>query len=701
MEKYNIMPQEAFRGLTLKDPKFILSYMLDVSEANRRNPNRALLVPVSFIPKEAPVDRVVKDFGKLFTGSGRCRAFSLPADQAILRNMGNFLPSSQLPDSKAIRELSFDGYVCAGSAVVLACSQTDPPNFMPRSMTPKDADLFIHYDPSEKTDRSIEDRCLEIYRRLLNEMTDIVKIALGKVVHPDPNDSDYRQDYQYTITRRSEYCTTIMCAEFNVEETQIIQRAYTSATATVVGFDQMCCRGFFDGKMIYFTIEAALCLYFGINPVDWRCESPSHLDRVIKYEKYGFTPIFPGLPFNLGIELSNKTSNTGISSVSYILPSCYLTRDPESSSYRYRPDGKDRYGKNIVFPIPLKLINKKRYGFHPTIINENNHPTLELYRHPSKESDYDMGEESDYDKEQMASYYRALTMLIKAKFNFLPVFAYWPNEVLDKCHIPPIRMLLEKTYGGSFPEFYFGSGEIVRLESELSQLRSKYRGHYRSKLKILNKAEKLQALELESRIEQLLDERCQELETEYNDHLKAMLDRVNFITSNPGMQFTSSFHPIRRATPQEFWGNWYEKSEPGSFYQVKFTILCIRRFRNSCWNQTPLDVVKLIFSYFYTSYFVDLASNSHNYLWGDNQQTMIQPRLFCPHNLLPWWTVNCDCQSKCDPVEPLGFLQGPPNQNIAAIMGLAVPYAPPGAASLDDSYEEQDYEEEEEDNESD
>ena len=96
------------------------------------------------------------------------------------------------------------------------------------------------------------------------------------------------------LTVRNVHCTSIFIED--VSKIQIIHRAYKTPSEVVTGFDLMCCKAFFDGEDVYLTVDAAICIYFGINPVDWRRESPSHMQRILKYySKYDLVSYFSWL----------------------------------------------------------------------------------------------------------------------------------------------------------------------------------------------------------------------------------------------------------------------------------------------------------------------------------------------------------------------------------------------------------------------
>jgi hypothetical protein len=615
MNKYNIMPKEAFESLTKKDPKFILQYMMEFAEASRQNPDLTLVVPFSSIPKN-PIkitDAVVKDFGWLFAGQGQCRARALSTDEEMLKKMNTYTTGINL---------SYDGYVIAGSSVITACLGKKP---VYGDYVPHDIDLFPFYDPMEIAYVPIQDQVMTIYKRFLREINEACMTIKNR------ND-----DKTTMLTRRTEFCTTIWSIHFNVDEIQIIHRAFSSPVATVVGFDQMACKAFFDGEMAYFTIDAALCLYFGINPIDWRRESPSHLRRAKKYVNYGFLPIFPGLPFSVGEQIMQQYDNMNTRK-SYKLPGSYLIPNPRNYN---RIDTESEQ-------ICLKLVSENDIRKDdPNIINKEDHEVMldrplnrqhNLTGGGENESDYDM--EGSYVHEHLAYAYRGLAELIKGKTNFIPVFSKIPIDILDNCTIIPIRHILEKVYPGDFSQFYFGDRRIYDTYLALVHMRLKAHGRTHVSFKLLKGQNKERAIELENNLEELIDKRVEELEDKANQHLTTMKGQVRFITTNPGAQFTSSFHPIIRRNAREYWGSLYQKYDCSDYNKIKLTILLIKRFRSSVWDKMDKDVIKIIFKHLYSYHFIHLTSSADMVITKEHND-------ICCHRLIPWISnEECICQA--------------------------------------------------------
>jgi len=633
MSKYNIMPKEVFESLTKKDPKFILKYMMEFAEASRQNPDITLVVPFSSIPKRPVLQEnvAIKDFGWLFAGEGRCRDTFLPADDVMLKNMKRFLQDY---------DFSFDGYVAAGSSVILACLGLGSTS-MARSPTPHDIDMFPFYDPT-LVSQIPQDQVMEIYTRFIGEMNELCETSLEDRDRGE-DENDACKFHGITITRRTEYCTTIYCANFGISEIQIIHRAYSSPVATVVGFDQPACKAFFDGEMAYFTIDAALCLYFGINPIDWRRESPTHLRRADKYMTYGFSPIFPGLPFLVGEKIMQKDSEKDNTLRSYRLPGCELMPRSQHRSSKKK--------KDCPPPIPLVFSFRDNWE-NPVSVNEKDHEKPEnqqQYRGErggggDNESDYDM--EGPYVHDNMAYFYRGLSMLVKEKRDFIPVFSKMPLGIISECSVIPIKMILDKVYSGHYSRFYLGSVEVFDTYFALTKLKLKANSsrNYVS-FKILRGKDKKKALELEDKIEELVEKRCEELEKKANEHLNTMKGQVRFITTNPGSQFTSSFHPIIRRNAREYWGSMCKRFDCYDFNKIKLTVLCMKKFRKCVWSKMDNNVIKIIFNHLYSSHFLFLATPEQ--IQGVPFALQNQSRRVCCHNLLPWIeSIECRCEEK-------------------------------------------------------
>jgi hypothetical protein len=534
----NVMTAEEFSSLVKQDPKEILKYMMEIAQASREFPDHALIISFESIPKDAPSNIAIREFGRLFAAarrSGLCRQGKLDEFSEVEERLENWFPN--------LEEMSFNGYVLAGSAVVLACQVFQNGE---RS-TPSDLDFYPIYDPKDlrKNNKSVQDLIMIPYNKFLEDIENI-----GASL----------------VTKRNQNCTTVIYNDSM--PAQIIHRAHTSERSVVVGFDQMACKAFYDGKMIYFTIDAALCLYFGINPVDWRRESPSHFNRVEKYARYGFTPIFPHLSFSLGKELA------------------------------------DDKNKICIFPGGVSL-----HGYTYYDSSSNAYKAIELslnVNHAEHESDYDGTSSKGIDL--LGHYYHAVCMLITRKFNLFPVFSEKPTETLTNAHFAPIRKVLEKTAGGNKADFYFGDNNTKHISDELARLviRTNDRGNGKRAYP-LTEDQLTRLIELEKEYQQIVVNREEELRMSIPKECYALFKSIDFIVSNPGSQFTASFKPIFREKPEDYWGPSCVPFECHTYYKIKFTLLCCRhRLKSEGKHWFGLfgkDLMQYLFSFIYLSHF--------------------------------------------------------------------------------------------------
>ena len=273
---YNLVSTDQFRNILKLPRPDILKLMMTTSAGARYAPDNVLLVKFDDIPKEAPVGELVSSFGFLYAGLGYCRTNPLPSDAKMRENMFAYCP--------AAGEFSYDGYVLAGSFPVLCCTTQNEV-----IMNPSDLDFYPYGDNPDEVKSS--------YSNFLQDMDHYINLSKGNGETELPE----------FIVSRNVNCTSIQFGKDGPLNMQIIHRGHRSPQSVVVGFDQPACKVFFDGFDIYFTLDAALCLYFGINPVDWRRESPSHMRRVQKYNDYGFSPIFVGLPFSVATEMIDQS----------------------------------------------------------------------------------------------------------------------------------------------------------------------------------------------------------------------------------------------------------------------------------------------------------------------------------------------------------------------------------------------------------
>lgn len=535
----NLMLAEEFASLVKRDPKEILRYMMEIAQASREFPDKALIIPYNFIPREAPQNVYLRDFGRLFSGVHvECRLEELPPVEEVFNRLNEWFN---------IEGFTFDGYVLAGSAAVLACSSNN-------HCEPSDGDFYPYYDSKNLLKNSVRETILVSYRKFLEDV-------------------EQANNEEEITTFRNKNCTTVVI-EYR-KSMQIIHRAHTSARSTIVGFDQMACKAFFDGEMVYFTIDAALCLYFGINPVDWRRESPSHMARVLKYQRYEFVPIFPHLSFDF-------VTNTMKDKETYNLPSA------DSTNLQIRTHGtRDDKILYVDFSTPYK----------------------------TTESDYD-GEHEIEDIGRLGLWYHATCMLIKQKFDLFPVFSDKPTEILDNAYFVPLEKVLNKVAAGRKCVFYFGDERTIQISNQIADSLVKVNGRSKQiRIVPLNKKTIDRVLELQNEYVKIVKERKEELEASIPDSCHALLTNIEFNISNPGAQFTASFKPIRRETPQDYWGPKCVEFECNTFYKIKFTLLCIRhRLKNSYFGLFGKDLMLLLFSHIYRTHFKHEALVKDNFV---------------------------------------------------------------------------------------
>src|SRR5579885_997550 len=547
---YNLLSKDEFGNLIKNDPKWIISYMMGIAEASRLYPDQALLVPYDIIPIESPTNVYLKDFGWLFaTENGTCRNNPAPTWDKIVELIPPYL-----------KDFSFNGYILAGGSIMSIIKGRGG------RISTYDYDFYPVYDRNKEG--SIQDKAMEIMIKFLKESEEIIKKIEGY--------GGYEIDY-----RRNESCTTIWHS--GLPEIQFIHRAYPSASSVVTGFDLMACKTFYDGKMVYFTVDAALCLYFGINPVDWRRESPSHLRRIKKYEDKGFIPIFPGLSLDLFVNSNGYKKSAG-----YCISGGWLkTRDRRQESY-----------VSIMFSDPYSV----------DIINEEGRSIYERYS--NKSSDYEPDASWTNIDEELVYKYTSVVGIIRGDLRKIYLFAKNYLDILNNPETVDIEYILKKVLGGSYSNFYFGNDEIENLNLELHRLLFRRHGGEVPKMKMLTKEEKIKEKNIRRQIKAIFKARLEELNTKAEE-LYVSLQQVKFITSNPGSQFTCAFNPIFRQKPEDYWGSHYVPVRAESLMPIKLTLLCIRKLRSKeCYYlaKVPIDVIRIIFYHLYNYHYRHLAS---------------------------------------------------------------------------------------------
>jgi hypothetical protein len=135
----------------------------------------------------------------------------------------------------------------------------------------------------------------------------------------------------------------------------------------------------------------------------------------------------------------------------------------------------------------------------------------------------------------------------------------------------------------------------------------------------------------------LLKKELLNLEAMVTSQHRKLATEITFKISNPGAQFTSSFRPIRREKPEDYWGPAYKPFDYTKFQRIKFTILCIRRFSSHLIKSFDISLIKLLFKYLYIAHFIDLAINSDNLIASKRiSETFIMHSIKGISSRFPW-----------------------------------------------------------------
>jgi len=654
MSKYNIVLAEAFSKILEWNPKDILRFMLGFAQHSRLDPDNVAVVPFVNIPKEPPKTTLVKDFGHLFGGNGECRENDLVSyEQVVNRIMVTF---------PIIYRIQMSNCTIAGSFPLLYCESTNRKDH--RSVHgPNDVDFFLFSNEEDNSNtstatesiskRSAQDIALDCYTNTLQE----INTAIFGHQRVTENDS-----FGKTFTVRNENCTTIYCSE--IITMQVIHRLFKSRQAVVVGFDQIISKVFYDpngfdstetrdinfnasenlrtkGGMIYFTLDAALAVYFGINPVDWKRESPTHGQRYMKYSLYGYYPIFPGLPFSLVKEMhdakrSEQRKNTNIPKLGirnengniyifsngcyytsmYMLPGICLLLTESKGIYKITLDGN----------IYMRYINNREFIKAKEWVTIN-----DISKYKPNNSDYN-GDLKDRSKRLFE--YRSLTRIIKDK-DLHAVCADGILDITNNFERLDIKRILSRLDSEECILFYFGERlgeEYYRIKTEHEKIAKRFPIPV-SKLKRLN--------EIIVRTEAILNERSEELKEVYNKKLEH-LQKIIFNACNPGSQYTASFKPMIRAHPRDYWGSHYQPFSTAFFHREKLTLLCIRKRKGNLLSEFSMDLMRYLFRMIDELFIKALLNCDHGWINSSAFEITRPDRkeILNRYEPFPWMTVS-------------------------------------------------------------
>lgn len=538
---YNILPRETWDRLRKMTIAQAIDTIFTVAEFNRTH-KHPYLIPSAYLG-----DISQKSY------NDKHPAVSVPGFMPL-----DEVCKSSIQNKITPAPLSYCGYVLAGGAALRNVFGYTPT----RSSAP-DADYYPYSEAG--------------YEKFMRDMNDGVGTAITKI-------------------ERGEYNTTIYLKKgggTHINKHQIIHRLYKQPWEVVCGFDQPCCKAFYDGCDIYMTLDCALCCVFQINPIDYRAESPTHIMRALKYDSRGFRAVVPVFPegrwrFAAGaVHTDNKKWR--------LFNNDYTHMRVESK------DVDNRIQNPEEFP-PLRLIDSKYASDYAPLMqrrihNANTYPAVPTVETPTKRGWSDVDVNLRAVGKGYPEYYvgvcKTVDELLRGEFQRM--------DVKSAIESQPYR------------RWWIGRERAVELEKEANVIMNRRTAgtHRRKKLAQFQlhrgfDAERLAAISAEMKM--LFDDyvrQCTERETTYIERRKI----VQFLRENPGAQNTASFHPIKRASHATYWGN---NAGPYTYraitwHGIMYMALLARR---GLLPKLPKDVIGLIRAAAYMMYVGDIAANT-------------------------------------------------------------------------------------------
>ena len=242
-------------------------------------------------------------------------------------------------------------------------------------------------------------------------------------------------------------------------------------------------------------------------------------------------------------------------------------------------------------------------------------PIVELCTYSKEvytEADYDSYEverKNAIDVVRMAYEYISLGGIINKHPFRVHLFSDLPIDIIDNPLRFNIRMTLEKACLGTKSEFYMGEQHrrISNIGREIFRMMVKYT-YNGMKINILTPNMNRKILSLQVEMQNLFEERLIYVKN-LAGPIYAELENVTFRKSNPGAQYTGSFQPIFKNSPQEYFGPRCRNVRNESIYQIKLHILCGRKFRKgSClFFWLPIEIIKIIFEMMYDVFYRSIS----------------------------------------------------------------------------------------------
>lgn len=385
-----------------------------------------------------------------------------------------------------------------------------------------------------------------------------------------------RAEYHTTVYPVIDKNIDILARESEVKSHQIIHRQYKQPWEVVCGFDHSCCKAWYDGKDTWLTLDCALCLTYGINPVDWRAESPTHIIRALKYEERGFRMVAPEFPvgrFRFGVGVIQNTGGTwkiweNIGTSIRVDDKPVSISNPEE--FPHLPIIDSKYASDYE-PKQLRMIDK-----------DNLYPCLQTIA--DKNIRWDV---TDMNLRALArgfeQYYIAYAKTCEDMAAGL--FTLLPEDAIDA---QPYR------------RWYMHRERAMAIEAEYTKISNRRKTTHAKKDRTLNKTTGFQLHRCDDVT--ALAELCKEMKALYDDYRRVVTSRevvfaerrrnVAMITHNPGMQNNASFNPIRRESYEAYWG---KSAHVNTWARISMGIIYIQLLvKRGEIPWVPKDILKLI-----------------------------------------------------------------------------------------------------------
>jgi hypothetical protein len=385
-----------------------------------------------------------------------------------------------------------------------------------------------------------------------------------------------RAEYHTTVYPVIDKSVDLLVRDREVKSHQIIHRQYKQPWEVVCGFDHSCCKAWYDGTGTWLTLDCALCLMYGINPVDWRAESPTHIIRALKYEKRGFRMVVPAQPIGRFRFGAGVIQNTGDKWKIW-----------ECVGKSIRVDDKPVPISNPEEFPPLPIVDSKYASdYEPTqlrkIDNDNLYPCLQTV--DSKNIRWDI---FDVNLRALArnipEYYIAHAKTCEDMAAGL--FMLLPEDAID---------------AQQYRRWYMHRERAMAIEAEYTKISNRRKTNRTKKGRSKNKTTGFQLHRCDDVT--LLAELCKEMKTLYTDYRSVVTDReavfaerrrnVAMITHNPGAQNNASFNPIRRVSYKAYWG---KSAHVNTWARISTGIIYIQLLvKRGEIPWVPKDILKLI-----------------------------------------------------------------------------------------------------------